>query len=58
MGFKSQLSHYQQMQLRQVKYLNDMADVFPNRSQNTALRNEILYKQQKSNDEIQMIINF
>ncbi len=31
MGFKSQLNHYQRMQLSQVKYLNGMADVFQNR---------------------------
>ena len=49
MGFKSQLSHYQQMQLRQVKYLNDMADAFQNRAKSTALRKEILDKQRKRN---------
>ena len=37
------------MQLRQVKYLNDMADAFQNRTKSTALRREILEKQQKRN---------
>ena len=32
MGNKSQLSHYQQMQLSQVKHLNDMAEAFRDRS--------------------------
>ena len=49
MGFKSQLNHYQRMQLSQVKYLNDMADAFQNRTKNTALRREILEKQKKRN---------
>ena len=49
MGFKSQLNHYQKMQLSQVKYLNDMADAFQNRTKSTALRREILEKQQKRN---------
>ena len=49
MGFKSQLNHYQRMQLSQVKYLNDMADVFQNRTKSTALRREILQKQQSRN---------
>ena len=49
MGFKSQLNHYQRMQLSQVKYLNDMADVFQNRTKSTALRKEILQKQQQRN---------
>ena len=49
MGFKSQLNHYQRMQLSQVKYLNDMADVFQNRTKSTALRREILQKQQQRN---------
>ena len=48
-GFKSQLSHYQKMQLSQVKYLNDMADAFQNRTKSTALRREILEKQRKRN---------
>ncbi len=38
MGFKSQLNHYQKMQLSQVKYLNDMADALQNRTKSTALR--------------------
>ncbi len=38
MTIKSQLSHYQQKQLSQVKYLNDMADTFLNRSKSLALR--------------------
>ena len=49
MGFKSQLNHYQKMQLSQVKYLNDMADAFQNRTKSTALRREILQKQQQRN---------
>ena len=49
MGFKSQLSHYQKMQLSQVKYLSDMADAFQNRTKSTALRREILEKQRKRN---------
>ena len=49
MGFKSQLNHYQRMQLSQVKYLNDMADVFQNRTKSTHLRREILQKQEQRN---------
>ena len=49
MGFKSQLSHYQRMQLSQVKYLNDMADAFSNRTKSTHLRREILQKQDQRN---------
>ena len=49
MGFKSQLNHYQKMQLSQVKYLNDMADAFQNRTKSTALRRDILQKQQQRN---------
>ena len=49
MGFKSQLNHYQRMQLSQVKYLNDMADVFQNRTKSTQLRREILQKQDQRN---------
>jgi hypothetical protein len=49
MGFKSQLNHYQKMQLSQVKYLNEMADAFQNRTKSTALRREILQKQQPRN---------
>ena len=49
MGFKSQLNHYQRMQLNQVKYLNDMADVFQNRTKSTHLRREILQKQEQRN---------
>ena len=37
------------MQLTQVKYLNDMADVFQNRSKSTQLRREILEKQNSRN---------
>ena len=37
------------MQLRQVKYLNDMASAFQNRTKSTALRREILAKQDKRN---------
>jgi hypothetical protein len=37
------------MQLSQVKYLNDMADAFQNRTKNTALRRAILEKQKKRN---------
>jgi hypothetical protein len=49
MGFRSQLNHYQKTQLSQVKYLNDMADTFQNRTKSTALRREILQKQQQRN---------
>ena len=35
------------MQLSQVKYLNDMADAFLNRTERTSLRNGILEKQWK-----------
>ena len=49
MGFKSQLNHYQRMQLSQVKYLNDMADAVQNRTKSTALRRKILQKQQQRN---------
>ena len=49
MGFKSQLNHYQRMQLTQVKYLNDMADAFSNRTKSTHLRKEILQKQDQRN---------
>ncbi len=49
MPFKSQLNSYQQMQLSQVKYLNDMAEAFQNRTKSTALRRTILEKQKKRN---------
>ena len=49
MPFKSQLNHYQRMQLSQVKYLNDMADAFQNRTKSIALRRKILEKQKKRN---------
>ena len=49
MGFKSQLNHYQRMQLTQVKYLNDMADAFQNRTKSVHLRKEILQKQDQRN---------
>ena len=49
MPFKSQLNHYQRLQLSQVKYLNDMADVFQNRTKSTHLRREILQKQEQRN---------
>ena len=49
MGFQSQLNHYQKMQLSQVKHLNDMADAYQNRSKSTALRREILQKQNQRN---------
>ena len=49
MGFQSQLNHYQRMQLSQVKYLNDRADVFQNRTKSTHLRREILQKQNQRN---------
>ena len=49
MGFKSQLNHYQRMQLTQVKYLNDMAEAFQNRSKSVHLRKEILQKQDQRN---------
>ncbi len=37
------------MQVSQVKYLSDMADAFRNRTKSTALRREVLVKQQKRN---------
>ena len=46
---KSQLHHYQQKQLSQVKYLNDMADAYLNRTRSVALRKEILEKQNRRN---------
>ena len=49
MGFKSQLNHYQRMQLSQVKYLNGMADAFQNRTKSIHLRKEILQKQDQRN---------
>ena len=49
MAFKSQLNHYQQMQLKQAKYLNDMAEIFQNRTKSTHLRREILQKQNQRN---------
>ena len=49
MPFKSQLNHYQRMQLSQVKYLNDMADAFSNKAKSKHLRREILQKQEQRN---------
>ena len=49
MVFKSQLDHYQRMQLSHVKYLNDRAEVFQNRTKSTHLRREILQKQNQRN---------
>jgi hypothetical protein len=49
MPFKSQLNHYQRMQLNQAKYLNDMAEIFQNRTKSTHMRREILQKQQQRN---------
>ena len=49
MVFKSQLDHYQRMQLSQVKYLNDRAEIFQNRTKSTHLRREILQKQNQRN---------
>ena len=46
---KSRLSHYQQKQLSQVKYLNEMADAYQNRTKIIALRKEILEKQKRRN---------
>ena len=37
------------MQPSQVKYLNDMADAFQNRTKSTHLRREILQKQDQRN---------
>ena len=37
------------MQLTQVKYLNDMAEAFQNRTKSTHLRREILQKQDQRN---------
>ena len=44
---KSKLSHYQQKQLSQVKYLNGMADAYQNRTKSIALRKAILEKQKR-----------
>ena len=44
---KSQLNHYQQKQLSQVKYLNEQADAYRNRTKSVALRKEILDKQKR-----------
>ena len=49
MVFKSQLDHYQRMQLSQVKYLSDRAEIFHNRTKSTHLRREILQKQNQRN---------
>ena len=49
MVFKSQLDHYQRMQLSQVKYLNDRAEIFQNRTKSTHLRREISQKQNQRN---------
>ncbi len=49
MSIKSQLSFYQQKQLHQVKYLNDMADAFLNRSKSVALRRKVLDSQKVRN---------
>ena len=46
---KSKLLHYQQKQLNQIKYLNDQADAFLNRTKSVALRKEILEKQKRRN---------
>ncbi len=46
---KSQVCHYQQMQLRQVKYSNDMADALQNRSKNNRFRKRIIDSQRKKN---------
>jgi len=46
---KSQLNHYQQKQLSQVKYLNEMAEAYRNRTKSVALRKEILEKQKRRN---------
>ncbi len=37
------------MQLNQAKYLNDMAEIFQNRTKSTHMRREILQKQQQRN---------
>ena len=44
---KSQLNHYQQKQLSKVKYLNEQADAYRNRTKSVALRKEILDKQKR-----------
>ena len=49
MSIKSQLSHYQQKQLSQIKYLNDTEDAFLNRSKSLALRKTILDSQKVKN---------
>ena len=47
------------MQLTQVKYLNDMADAFQNRTKSIHLRKEILQKQDQRNyrSEYERIMN-
>ena len=49
MTIKSNLSHYQQKQLSQVKYLSDMADAFLNRRKSLALRRKVLDRQKVKN---------
>ncbi len=49
MGFKSQLNLFQRMQLSQIKYLNDAAETFQNRTKSTHMRRDILQKQQQRN---------
>ncbi len=45
MTIKSQLSFYQQQQLKQIKYLSEAADTYLNRTKNSALRKHVLEKQ-------------
>ncbi len=49
MSMKLELSYYQQMQLRQVKYLNDVAYAFQNRSQNNQVRKHMVDAQKINN---------
>ena len=44
---KSELNNYQQEQLSQVKYLNEMAEAYQNRTKSKALRKENLEKQKR-----------
>ncbi len=43
---KSQVSRYQQQQLRQINYFSEMADAYQKSSDSIALRKEIWEKQQ------------
>ena len=49
MTIKSSLNHYQQKQLQQVRYLQEAADAYINRSKSTSLRKHVLEKQRVRN---------